>query len=390
MEIKEKKRVLFIITLNEIGGAQRFISSLVNNLSPEKYDIIVAAGDNSTGDFLKSFKDPIRTHLIKNLKRNPNLFTDVKSIFEIRGLIKNTKPEVVFLNSSKAGFIGSLAARSFEVSKFQSFKVIYRIGGWTFNDPWPKWKKWLWIQLERVSSKWKDIIIVNNKNDFDQAKKLKIKPKEKVVLVHNGLDAYKMEFLPKEEARLQLSEIISKNSGQLPLAKNIIGTIANLYPTKGLQSLIAAAEKFKDNKEIAFVIIGDGPEKANYKLQIINYKLEDKVKLIGQIENASKYLTAFDVFVLPSVKEGFPWALIEAMSAKLPVIATNVGAIPEILEDGKNGLMVEPGKPDQIAEKINTILADDRLRLELGIQAHQTVLFKFSLDKMVKAIEALL
>ena len=390
MEIKEKKRVLFIITLNEIGGAQRFISSLVNNLSPEKYDIIVAAGDNSTGDFLKSFKDPIRTHLIKNLKRNPNLFTDVKSIFEIRGLIKNTKPEVVFLNSSKAGFIGSLAARSFEVSKFQSFKVIYRIGGWTFNDPWPKWKKWLWIQLERVSSKWKDIIIVNNKNDFDQAEKLKIKPKEKVVLVHNGLDAYKMEFLPKEEARLKLSEIISKNSGQLPLAKNIIGTIANLYPTKGLQSLIAAAEKFKDNKEIAFVIIGDGPEKANYKLQIINYKLEDKVKLIGQIENASKYLTAFDVFVLPSVKEGFPWALIEAMSAKLPVIATNVGAIPEILEDGKNGLMVEPGKPDQIAEKINTILADDRLRLELGIQAHQTVLFKFSLDKMVKAIEALL
>jgi len=101
-------------------------------------------------------------------------------------------------------------------------------------------------------------------------------------------------------------------------------------------------------------------------------------------------LPAFDVFVLSSVKEGFPWALIEAMSAKLPVIATDVGAVPEIIDDHKNGLIIKPGDSVGLANKIKEIIENDRLKNELGIQAHQTVLFKFELDKMVKQVEELL
>ncbi|MBI2064956.1 MAG: glycosyltransferase family 4 protein, partial [Candidatus Yanofskybacteria bacterium] len=102
------------------------------------------------------------------------------------------------------------------------------------------------------------------------------------------------------------------------------------------------------------------------------------------------YLQAFDIFVLPSVKEGFPWALIEAMTARLPVIATRVGAVPEIIKDRQNGIIVEPNKPEQIAKAITEIINSDYLKKELAIQAHQTVLFKFSEDKMVKEIEVLL
>lgn len=373
-----------MVTLNEIGGAQKFLTSLINGLNPERYDFFVAAGDNSTGDFLKTFKDPIRTHLIRNLNRNPNFFTDIKAIFEIRRLIKNINPDTVFLNSSKAGFIGSFAAK-----KFRGLKTIYRIGGWAFNDPRPKWKNLLLTWLEKLSARWKDVIIVNNEHDLDQAQKLKIKPREELVLVYNGLDVYKIDFLPKEEARLKLFEKISRVSGRVFQVKTIIGAIANLYATKGLDTLIRVAENFKNNDEVIFTIIGEGPERSTLEALIKDMGLEKKIYLPGKIENASMLLNAFDLFVLPSLKEGFPWALIEAMSAKLPVIATRVGAVPEIIEDGKNGFIVEPGRPDQIAEKIKFILADDRLRLELGIQAHQTVLFKFPLDKMVKQIEEL-
>ena len=112
--------------------------------------------------------------------------------------------------------------------------------------------------------------------------------------------------------------------------------------------------------------------------------------LLGQIPDAYKLLAAFDIFVSSSVKEGFPWAVIEAMAAKLPVIATRVGALPEIIDNDRNGFMVEPARPEKIAEKIQDLLNNEHLRQELGIQAHQTVLFKFSLDKMVKQIEDLL
>ena len=90
------------------------------------------------------------------------------------------------------------------------------------------------------------------------------------------------------------------------------------------------------------------------------------------------------------MKEGFPWSLIEAMTAKLPVIATSVGAVPEVIENGKNGMIVAPADSAQIVAKIREILSNDRLMQEMGIQAHQTVLLKFNADKMISQTEALL
>ena len=248
----------------------------------------------------------------------------------------------------------------------------------------------MWILLEKISANWKDLIIVNNLHDMEQANKLGIRPKEKIALVYNGIDAYKTNFLSPTEAKLKLFEKIAKYSGKIFQTKNVIGTIANFYPAKGLENLIKAAREFKDDKDTVFILVGDGVQRENLEWQIKNYGLENKVFLIGYLPKAFQYLTAFDIFVLPSVKEGFPWSILEAMNAKLPIIATRVGAVSEIIEDNKNGMLVEPAKPEQIAAKLRKLINDNRLRQEFGIQAHQTVLFKFPLEKVVKEIEALL
>ena len=389
---------MFVITQSEFGGAQRFLHTLITHLDKIKYEILVAAGPSSSiknqvlsikYDLLDVLnKNNIETIRLKYLLRGINPWHDFLAALELMRLIKNWRPDTIFLNSSKAGFLGSFVAKY--LIHNTKYKILYRIGGWSFNDPWPKWKKRLWIIIELFSARWKDIIIVNNRHDFDQANRLKIKPKEKLVLIHNGLDVYKSEFMPKEEARLMLYEKAAHQSGKIFQGKTIIGAIANFYPPKGLKYLIEAAEHFKNRDDVVFIVIGDGQERKNLELRIKNYGLENKVLLLGQIPDAYRFLPAFDIFVLPSVKEGFPWVVIEAMAAKLPIIATEVGAVPEIIEDGKNGFMVEPARPEKIAEKIQDLLNDDRLRQEFGIQAHQTVLFKFSLDKMVGEIENLL
>lgn len=392
-----KKRVLFVITQSEMGGAQRFLFNLLTHLDKDRYEAMVAIGNTgplrhssseaSNGDLFRALKDiGIPTHRLSHLIRNPSIKQDLKAVFELRKLIKDYRADIVFLNSSKAGFIGSAAAR-FPL-KIRGAKVIYRIGGWSFNDPNPHWKKWLWIILERLSARWKDIIIVNNKHDLEQAHTLKIRPREKIVIVYNGLDVYKMGLLPKEEARTQLS--LHLNDKSISAAERIVGTIANFYPPKGLEYLIEAAEHFKNKDDVVFVVIGDGQERTELENLIKQKGLQKKVLLVGQVPEAHKLLSAFDIFVLSSVKEGFPWVVIEAMAAKLPVVATRVGAVPEIIEDSKNGFVVEPARPEKIAEKVQDLLNDDRLRQELGIQAHQTVLFKFELDKMVEQIEELL
>ena len=388
------------------------MSNLVSQLDRDMYEFLVAVGSTGNGDFLRVLKaGGIPCQTLKFLKRGSSLpsLSDIRAVFEIRSLIKNYCFDVLFLNSSKAGFIGSLA--SVFPTRINAVKVIYRIGGWSFNDPWPKWKKLLWIILEWLSAKWKDVLIVNNQNDLEQAKKLKIKPRMQTVLIHNGIEIYKLDFMQKEEARTRLFEKTAKYSdGDTPApeeqgsphevgqqTQHVIGTIANFYPTKGLEYLIQAADYFhrgsisvSDADSLIFFIIGDGELRLELEKMIREKRLGEKVFLLGQIPDAYRFLPAFDVFVLPSVKEGFPWALIEAMSAKLPVIATDVGAVSEIIDNYKNGLLVKPGDPIKLAEKINEVLRNDHLKNELGIQAHQTVLFNFELDKMVKKIEELL
>ncbi len=219
---------------------------------------------------------------------------------------------------------------------------------------------------------------------------MKIRPRVQTVLVHNGIETYKLDLLSKEEAKIKLLEKVTRYSGINITAKNIVGTIANFYPTKGLEYFIGATDYLSSIEDTIFLIIGDGELRPELEKMIRDKGLERKVFLLGQIPDAHRFLQAFDVFVLPSVKEGFPWVLIEAMSAKLPVIATDVGAIPEIIDDHKNGLLIKPRDPAGLADKIKEVLENDRLKKELGLQAHQTVLFKFELDKMVKKIEELM
>ncbi|MBX4189887.1 glycosyltransferase, partial [Candidatus Parcubacteria bacterium] len=192
-----------------------------------------------------------------------------------------------------------------------------------------------------------------------------------------------IKFLSREESRMELFKRIGKS------AEHIVGTIANFYPAKNLETFIDAAALVKQDDTI-FCIIGGGAQRQKLESIIKRKNLEDKVILLGKIPNAAQYLPGLDLFVLSSSKEGFPWSVLEAMVAKLPVIATKVGAVPEIIEDGKNGYSVNVGDSSTIAQRIEELLSNELLRQQLGIQAHQTVLFKFNIDTMVREFEALL
>src|SRR3989344_7709635 len=199
-----KKGVLFVITQSEFGGAQRFLHTLITRLDKSRYEMLVAAGPLYTGrrtqkSELRSYDlvdrletEGLKTARLRPLHREIKPFSVLRATFELKKIIKEFHPNTLFLLSSKAGFVGSLA--TVFPTKLKT-KVIYRIGGWSFNDPWPEWKKRFWIILEKISAKWKDVIIVNNEHDLEQAKNLNIRPKEKIALIHNGIDVYKTEFL---------------------------------------------------------------------------------------------------------------------------------------------------------------------------------------------------
>ncbi len=384
-----KKRILFVVTQSEFGGAQRFLYELISRLDRNKYEILVVVGKDGDDEFLEILRNVgVSTLSLRFLRRRIDPYDDFRGYLEVRSLIRDFRPDTLFLSSSKAGVLGSLAAR-----RFPHLRVIYRIGGWSFNEPMPWLVRCFYVLAEKCTAKLKDVIIVNNRHDFDQAKKMKIRPRQSIELIYNGIDPYKLEIFGEDEAKIKLFEKLPKKKRGFLHAKIIIGTIANFYKTKGLEYLIEAAKILDADqkiRDVIFVIIGNGPEKEKLELRIKESGLQNSVFLAGRIPNAHKYLKAFDIFVLPSVKEGFPWALLEAMSAKLPIVATAVGANPEIIEDGKNGLLVKPAGPLALAEALARLVDNEPLRREFGIQAHQTVLFKFDLKKMIQQVEDLL
>jgi len=389
-KLPRKKRVLFVITQSEIGGAQQFLAQLISHLNPQEFDCSVVVGADGDHSLKSLLPDTVPYRIARHLRRDPSIISDIKSLFELRAIFKEERPDVIFLNSSKAGFNGSWAASALPF-RLTGVHVIYRIGGWQFNDPLPRWKRLFYIFLEKVSARWKDVIIVNNQRDLADAQRLNIKPRYSLKLIHNGITPY-LEIPDKETARVQLISDAAKSAlkGQAALFQTpcIVGTIANFYATKGLSVLIDAAAKVRS--DAVFIIIGDGELRPALEQQIINLGLAKKVFLLGKKPRAINYISGFDLFVLPSLKEGFPWTLLEAVAAKVPVIATRTGAVPEIIESGRNGIIVPPGDAEKLAQAIDELIENPRLGQEMAIQAHQNLIKNFSLHDMIQRYEHLL
>ena len=365
-------RILFIITQSEMGGAQRFLLEFAPYLKERGHQFSVAAGEGD-GEILKHFPG---SYFIKNLTRGLNPIKDILALFEILRIIRKEKPDILFLQSTKAGFLGSFAA------KLYGLRVVYRIGGWSFRDPRPAWMNKILLWMEKTSAPLKDTIIVNSELDRRLAIEKNIAADDKIVKVYNGIDQNALDFLPKEEARKKIS-----NKSQFPNDQTkIVGTIANLYAAKGLEYLIEAAHILSSTHHtpyhIQFIIIGEGREREKLESLIKKYNLKN-FTLTGRFQDARRYLKAFDVFVLPSVKEGFPWVVLEAMAAGVPIVATKVGAVPEVIENNKDGFIVRPKDADGLASSINTFLNDKTLAQNIAQNAHEK-LKQFSKERMLQ------
>ena len=373
------KKILYVITLPEIGGAQKYVLDLACNLK-DKYEVMVASGGKLGSPlFQKLEQEKIEYYPLKHLKREIDPLHDILAVFEMRKLIKMFKPDIIHLNSSKAGVIGSLGSVGLKT------KVIYTAHGFVFNEPMNIIKKKIYLYAEKFSAIYKNKIIAISEKDKQIGIKNKIAPKEKFVTIQNGLNLNDINFLSKEESRRELN--LSQNH-------KVIGVIANYYPTKALHRLIEAAGIIiQDFNNAKFILIGDGPQRKSLEEQIKKMRLTNNF-LFGPIKNAARYLKALDVFVLPSVKEGFPYAILEAMAAEEPIVATKVGGVPEIITDGENGFLVESvqGKVEtktikKIAEKTIYYLKQPEIAEIFTTNAYKKLINKFTLEQMIQKTE---
>lgn len=203
---------------------------------------------------------------------------------------------------------------------------------------------------------------------------------EKITVVHNGIDIEQWQEQAKTESRNEYKRAIF---GALPNEK-IILCVAELHERKGQKYLIEAAKILGDAGTLNFklVFVGDGPERKYYEKLAL--PLGNKILFLGRKKEIAKLMTAADVFVLPSEREAFGLVLLEAAAAGIPIIASNVGGIPEIIDDGKTGILVPPENPKVLAEAINKLLKNPELAISLAHAAKSKVEMHFNAKTMAE------
>lgn len=398
MNNTRKIKVLYIITKSNWGGAGRYVYDMATHVPKDTFEPVAALG--GSGILKQKLEtEGIETLTIPNLERDIGIIKEIKAFRNIFKIIKEIKPDVIHLNSSKVGILGALAARFYSLTlKLSTFnfslstcKVIFTAHGWAFKEKRsPLVKKiieyisWLTIALCHTT-------IVVSEDDRKKVGKF-IFVQQKIKLVHNGIGP--QTFMERAVARKILAE---KADWPTDDQRLWIGSIAELHKNKGIDYALKAFGELtkhglkigKEPEEAAYIIIGEGEERKNLESFIAQEKLTDHAALIGEYGNASNLLHAFDIFLLPSLKEGLPYALLEAGAAGLPTIATNVGGVSEIIDDMKSGIIIKEKRPKEIMEALAFLAAHKEKRVEFGSQLTKTVAEKFTLERMVKETIAL-
>ncbi len=367
-----KTKVLFVITKSNFGGAQKYVFDIATGLPKDKFDVTVALG--GSGILIQKLHDQkIRVIPIFSLSRDVNPGSDLAAFFELWKIFREEEPDVVHLNSAKAGGVGALAARLARVPK-----IIFTAHGWAFNEERPIWQKfiirffsWITVALCHKTIAVSDAVI----ND---TKKWPLVSK-KITVIKNGIE--EPEFFTREDAR---EKIFSEASVTLPSNAYLVGTIAELHKNKGLSYAIEAFARISsENPSIYYFILGGGEEKDRLETIVEHCGLQGRVFLLGFVDEASRFLKAFDLFLLPSITEGLALVLLEAGLAKLPVVSSRVGGIPEVIEGETTGLLVPARNVDEVAGAINKLIADHTLAKRFGEALRERVVTNFSLNRVL-------
>lgn len=380
----KRRKILYVITKSVWGGAQRYVYDLATNLPKDQFDVIVAAG-GSGPLFVKLQNEGIQTIAILGLQRDVQIVKEVRFLWHLFNIFIRERPDIIHLNSTKVGIMGAPLVFLYKLI-YQQWQatVIFTVHGWGFMEPRPHWQRAAIFFLSWLSSFFQDTIIIINTVERTMTKSFI--PSKKLAFVSLGISP--TAHLPREEARTLLSRLAKATIDNHTI---LIGTIAELTKNKGIQYLVDAMAQIKkeERKNMQVIIIGEGEERKPLTQQIARRKLKNTFHLAGFLNNAAQYLPGFDIFVLPSAKEGLPYTVMEAMAASLPSVASRVGGVPNLITHGKNGFLAAPRNSPQIAATLAHLSQNAKLRATLGENAKEKILTRFPLQKMIQKTAAL-
>ena len=370
-----KKKIAIVITRMDLGGAQEVALETALRLDPGLFEVTLLAGAGGMLDGRAEEALGGRFRRLASLRHPISIVDDIAAFFTLAHFFYRQKIDLVHTHSSKAGLIGRCAAWVAGVPR-----IMHTVHGWSFHDFMGQPARWMFIQMERLLARVSDVLAVVSLSCRDKGLMNMVGVASQYTLLRAGvdLDAWRLA------GNRKLSRAEPRD------ADVVVGCVANCKAQKNpLDFVRVAALVLKDTPRVRFVYVGDGPLREEAIALARELGVESKVQFLGWVADPKAVAAGFDLFLLTSLWEGLPCVFPEILSMGVPVVATNVDGAPEIIREGKNGYLCQPGDVGALAQRIVTLINNPTLRAGMSEAAAESVQAEYGFDAMADKTAAL-
>lgn len=379
-------RIARVSTRPAVGGAAAHLALLVKHLGEPEFPTLLLSGraERDEGDFYQlRARDERRPELIAALRREPSFGHDLHALRDLVRHFRAFKPDIVDTHLSKAGILGRLAARMTGVpATIHTFHVNI-FDGYAWNSP----ERALYLGLERFCARSTSRLISLSDELGDELLALGIGSQAQWRTVRLGLELDSFEATPEQRTREALA---LRRELKVGASAPLVGAVARLAPVKGLKFLLDAAPLILQSvPDTHFVVAGDGAGRARLELQARELGLARRVHFLGLRADVAALYRAFDCLVLPSLQEGTPVSIIEALAAQTPVVASDVGGVSLLIGHKRSGLLVPPRDPNALAGAVVRALCFPSLAREWAREGQAAMRRGWSVERLIEDHRAL-
>lgn len=361
----DKIKVLHIVATGTLSGAEKVVLDICTNLNRDRFEpVVVCAGEELKGYYANN---EIEAHIIDISKLNPI------EIRRLKNLIKEKNIDIVHGHDIKASISGYLASKRFKIPVISHMHASY----YWMQKPSP-----LKLMDRYFRKKYSLSIAVSEMaRNYYLTHNNTINP-ESIITLNNAFN-----FNELEKAKLQDSVNFKERLG-IDRNKFIYGFLGRLIEIKGADLMIDSFNIVQKKKEnTVLLIVGDGPEREKLEEKVRGYGISDKVIFTGYQKNVYDYMNIFDCFILPSITEGLPIAVLEAMAMKKTVISTPVAGLKDLMKDGYNGLILEERTEEALAEAMLTVYEKPELSRQMAENAYSFLYENYNINRYIERLE---
>jgi glycosyltransferase involved in cell wall biosynthesis len=378
-------RILRVIARLNMGGPALHVAYLTDGLKRRGYETTLVAGSLARGEDSMAFVADARdvpVIRIDELGREISPLRDLIATFRLARLIRQERPQILHTHTAKAGTVGRVAALL--AGPRRPPIGVHTFHGHVLRGYFGPLRSLFFRLLERWLAARTTALIAVSPQVRDDLVSLGIAPRERFAVIRLGIE------LDERIAAEQNGRGESRRYLGIPDERFAVGWIGRMTAVKRTDDVLVAFKRLRESGvDATLCMVGDGPDRTGLEQRAHDLGIVRDTLFLGYQEDVAPFYAAFDALVLPSSNEGTPVSVIEALGAGRPVVATRVGGVPDVVRDGVDGFLVEPGATDELADRLAELAQDPALRERMGKQGRDRVLPRYAVQRLVEDVDQL-